>query len=337
MGNCRSKNNSAQLDISHKNSDHSVRNEFMNINASATRSRSYILRKRVDSTRRRLRNIYAAPIHVESGFVAPKFEKNETEEKFIRKAVDDGFMFSSLSPDEITCLVDAFEAMSIPSGAMIIKQGEVGDYFYLIESGSVDFYKNDINVGDAGKGQTFGELALLYKCPRNATCIATEICKIWRLGQDTFRRMLASNAMGMGQDIRKLLKKVNIFKEVQDVYLNKIADAATIETFKTREKMLIKGEIGNYLYVIMDGRVCITDIEAGTTNYNDVEIGPGDVLGERALINDERRAANAIAITDVVAICISREIFLTNIGDLRDVIEKSRDILRLVSTIFLIP
>eukprot|EP00957_Ditylum_brightwellii_P188401 14342536-Ditylum_brightwellii.AAC.1 len=75
---------------------------------------------------------------------------------------------------------------SVVAGDDIIKQGDIGDYFYVIESGSVKFTVDGAEVGKAKSGDGFGELALLYNCPRAATCTAEEACDLWRVDQDTF-------------------------------------------------------------------------------------------------------------------------------------------------------
>lgn len=56
-----------------------------------------------------------------------------------------------------------------PAGDVIMKQGDEGDNFYVIDSGEVDIYVNDNHVGCVGEGGSFGELALIYGTPRAAT------------------------------------------------------------------------------------------------------------------------------------------------------------------------
>ncbi len=54
-------------------------------------------------------------------------------------------------------------------GETIIQQGEEGDNFYVIDSGSVDVYVNNDYVLSIKEGGSFGELALIYGTPRAAT------------------------------------------------------------------------------------------------------------------------------------------------------------------------
>jgi cAMP-dependent protein kinase regulator len=70
----------------------------------------------------------------------------------------------------------------------------VGDYFYVLEDGHVSFSVDGKYIGACSHGGgSFGELALLYNCPRAVTCIANTDCRVWKVDQKTFRYMLANN------------------------------------------------------------------------------------------------------------------------------------------------
>ncbi len=67
---------------------------------------------------------------------------------------------------------------SCPAETVIIRQYDLGDYFYIVDQGKVDFIANDLQVGSTSRGGSFGELALLYDCPRAATCVAATDCDL---------------------------------------------------------------------------------------------------------------------------------------------------------------
>ena len=78
--------------------------------------------------------------------------------------IKDKFLSDVLSETEINTLALATLNESYEAGHVIIREGEPGDIFYMIESGSVDILvksKGEIPVATLTRGQFFGELALL--------------------------------------------------------------------------------------------------------------------------------------------------------------------------------
>jgi CRP-like cAMP-binding protein len=80
------------------------------------------------------------------------------------------------------------------SGQAIVRQGEIGDKFYIIESGTVEVTakKGGKPLTDVtlGPGDFFGEVALLTGAPRNATVIAREPVEVLTLAKEHFDQAL---------------------------------------------------------------------------------------------------------------------------------------------------
>lgn len=55
------------------------------------------------------------------------------------------------------------------AGDVIINEGEDGDNFYVIENGTYAAYKEGEHIFTYNSKGAFGELALMYNCPRAAT------------------------------------------------------------------------------------------------------------------------------------------------------------------------
>ena len=51
-----------------------------------------------------------------------------------------------------------------------------------------------MDVATLGPGRSFGELALMYNCPRNASVISATPAKLWALDRTTFRHILANSS-----------------------------------------------------------------------------------------------------------------------------------------------
>ena len=271
------------------------------------------------------KNICAAPMEIDPNFVPPVHPKSSEDGLLIRQALGGNFVFDNLSPDELKTMVRAFEKHAVPSGSDVITQGDMGDYFYVIHDGTVDFIVNDNHVGSAGAGKSFGELALLYNAPRAATCRAAKDCDLWRVDQKTFRMIMASTAVSGKKGVRDVLLKVSFLKEITPMDLSRVIDALSEVKFSPGEDIFLRGAEGDAFYVVKEGKVKIHDILVGNTRYDDVFLGTGDYFGERALLTAETRAASVTAMEDTTCLSLSREEFTKLLGDVTKLILKAAD------------
>jgi len=270
---------------------------------------------------KRKENVFAQPIDFSEEFVTPHYPKSEESINFIDSSLADNFIFASLTPQERRSLIDAMMNEHVAAGTIIIQQGDIGDYFYVVAEGHVSFTVDGNHVGACSRGASFGELALLYNCPRAATCIAQTECNMWKVDQKTFRFMLANNTANQQNDIHAILRKVPFLTELDDRNLNKITDALTTVTFPEGERIINKGDVGEVFYILREGNVKVHDIGFGDSRYVDQVLGPGDWFGERALLTGEPRAANCSAMTYCATLCLSRDTFEKTLGPLQELID----------------
>lgn len=116
------------------------------------------------------------------------FERRRMYESFLEEVP----LLSSLTAYERSKIADALETHKFPEETILIKEGDVGEAFFILESGTADVFKE----GEEGpvthykKGDYFGELALLNDAPRAASVISTSEVKVATLGKDGFQRLL---------------------------------------------------------------------------------------------------------------------------------------------------
>ena len=117
------------------------------------------------------------------------FQRRRMYESFLEEVT----LLSTLTPYERSKIADALETQKFPAGSTIIREGDPGEAFYLLESGSAEVYKRasgDKPIHRYTKGDYFGELALLDDKPRAASVVSTEEVKVATLGKDGFQRLL---------------------------------------------------------------------------------------------------------------------------------------------------
>lgn len=128
-------------------------------------------------------------------------------EKLLRKAEDYTQLnriktlqpFQLLDPEKMCALVEKMDTRTYRPGEKIIVQGEKGDFYYIIKSGSVAVLKKqkngagDIKIAELGDGEAFGEEALIRDDPRNATCQAITETEVLALSKKDFNQIVKSS------------------------------------------------------------------------------------------------------------------------------------------------
>ena len=93
----------------------------------------------------------------------------------------------------------------------------------------------------------------------------------------------------------ELLARVPIFEELDPEEIAWIAQATHTRTFAAGEHLFEIGEPGRSLYVLTAGTVQVLH-PSRATNFQLARVGPGEFIGEMALLDDSPRSATAKAI-----------------------------------------
>jgi hypothetical protein len=102
-------------------------------------------------------------------------------------------MFAPL-PLAVTELLEAeIEPRQFPPGAVVIREGEPGDDFYLIVEGSAAVSVHGAPRPSLHRGDCFGEIALLHDVPRTATVTAEQPLRTLALGREEFLTAVTGN------------------------------------------------------------------------------------------------------------------------------------------------
>jgi Cyclic nucleotide-binding domain/HEAT repeats len=101
------------------------------------------------------------------------------------------------------------------------------------------------------------------------------------------------------------LRKVPLFEALPPQELEPIAAVAEEEDFSEGELLAVRGEPGDTLYVIIDGQVQVL----GPDERELAVRGPGDFIGEMAVISSKPRAASLLAMSDVRVLELHKSAF----------------------------
>lgn len=95
-------------------------------------------------------------------------------------------MLRPLPLPAIEQLARGLEPVAVPAGDVVFSQGDIGDYFYVIESGEAEVIGAGLRVATLAAGQGFGEIALLRQVPRTATVRAVTALRLQALASNHF-------------------------------------------------------------------------------------------------------------------------------------------------------
>ena len=104
--------------------------------------------------------------------------------------------FHKIPPANIQAIFMRLQQANYKAGDVVIKQGDEGDYFYVITRGKcvvtreTPLNKEGIRLAELQVGDTFGEEALISEAKRNATVAMETDGSLMRLGKDDFRKLL---------------------------------------------------------------------------------------------------------------------------------------------------
>jgi CRP-like cAMP-binding protein len=78
------------------------------------------------------------------------------------------------------------ETHEFAAGESVIKQGEVGEAMFVVLSGTVRLHEGDVDVAKLGKGQHFGEMALVDRTVRSLSATAAEPSRLLAIHRKDF-------------------------------------------------------------------------------------------------------------------------------------------------------
>jgi serine/threonine protein phosphatase PrpC/CRP-like cAMP-binding protein len=295
---------------------------------------------------------YAAELNKEVDLEQLYTEKTASEKARIADAIKTSVMFRNVTDDQRELIFGVMEPIPVKAGTWVIKQGTVGDRFYIIDEGTFEVRILGEGEEDDGAGGAlihvyegsvgkhvhpcFGELALMYSAPRSASIIARTDGHLWGLHRSAFRQVLAQ-AQGTRKELSKTLAKLPLFQNLTEHEINKLAAAFDEIAFGRGENIVEQGHFGDSMYVITSGACGKCENLSGTLTYlmpllmyhflllytelvkllkgvpQNRTLKAGDCFGQEVIVDQQKYSATVVSLQTTTGWKIDRAVLANNV------------------------
>lgn len=256
------------------------------------------------------------------------YPKTDLQRRTLKEAVKEILLFRSLEFEQLNEVLDAMFEYKVNTGDYIIRQGDDGDNFYVVESGLYNIFVNTGSgqqmVGKCENSGSFGELALMYNMPRAATIQASTDGVLWALDRQTFRRIVLRNAFQKRKMYEALIENVPLLSALSDYERMNIADALIPKTHNSGDAIVRQGDSADGMFFVESGIVEVF-VEDRGTRKKVKNIEQGGYFGELALVTHKPRAASVIAHSDVRLAFLDVNAFERLLGPCMDLMKRNID------------
>jgi CRP-like cAMP-binding protein len=255
--------------------------------------------------------------------------------QMIKASVLSNFLFRHLDDEMLSKLVERMREVRCEAGRIVCREGDKGDFFYVVESGVYAVYKAGelVHAYTVQEGldskPCFGELALMYAKPRAATVRCTQPGTLWALDRQGFRE---AQRTSKGFDVTKVLGKVQLLNVLRFDQLQLLRDRMVAQSFKQQEHVITEGDPGSAFYVILRGSAVVrkmakrTNAETGLIEEVQTDVASlseFDAFGEAALLNNAPRNASIVAASQSLeCLALDRATFEEVLGPLQAILDK---------------
>jgi CRP-like cAMP-binding protein len=224
-------------------------------------------------------------------------------------------LFAGMPSDALQALVANLQLVSLDPGELLFREGDPSDALYVIVEGEVSVQAEGpprVEMSRLGPGTFIGEVALMTDQPRSATVVCLQPAELLRIDRHTLSRVLADH----GDVLRAVLRFVRdrlvdrwmrtspLFRPFNDAERIELAAKFKFLEIDAGAVMLGRGQRPDGLYIVLAGQFLVVRNQAAVA-----QLGPGDLIGETALLAGGVFNSDVVARGKGLALCLPAEAF----------------------------
>ena len=227
---------------------------------------------------------------------------------------------AGLRPHVARAVAEHTRERHLQAGETLIEQGQVPGHVYIVVTGQLRAVLDHgaasaHDLGTLGAGAVLGEVAVLTGGRREATVLAATAATVLEVSAAGLELLLEREPEVAGRlaelaTVRlrqaQLARQVaNLFPEVDAPGRDAIVTEVEWVSLAAGEQLVQRGEPADAAFIVVSGRLRVLSDEAGSGVLADV--GPGELVGEMALVEGGTRGATLVAMRDTHVARLGRD------------------------------
>jgi len=211
-------------------------------------------------------------------------------------------------------LARTMQYVLVDEGTTIIRERDAGDSMFLVYRGLVEVLKEDESgheqrITRLGRGDAFGEIALLDKVPRTSSVKALEKTALLVLSRADFERILVSN-LGSAQiktliQVSAFLRRNALFARWHPQALLQVSREFVLLECESGQPVIKEGQTNDSFYMVYDGEFAVKQ-----KGKKLATLVPGDFCGEISLLRNIPATAEVVAMEKARCLRLAKDSFL---------------------------
>jgi CRP-like cAMP-binding protein len=231
-------------------------------------------------------------------------------------------LFSELPKNAFIELLVHMEMHNLSPGDVVIREGDVGDSFFVLVSGQVRVSRRsdsgeDVVLAYLTEGAFFGEMALLQDGARTATVVADAECELFEIKKEVLDQVVShypSVAAVLRNFYRQRLLSTTmathpLFRPFSVDERRAIMELFKSKSFKKGEVLVEEGKKGTGLFLLLYGTLEVVKDRDGAHPKVLAELASGDLFGEMSLLTGKPTMATVRAISDCFVLRLAKKSF----------------------------
>ena len=231
-------------------------------------------------------------------------------------------LFAGMPADTLEALVANLQLVSLVRGDFLFREGDPGDALYVVAEGELSMMAEGpprVEMARLGPGAFIGEVALMTDQPRSATVVALDTSELLRIDRVTLSKVLQNHGHVLHAVLRFVRDRLverwartsPLFRLLDDAQRAELSAKFRFLEIEHGTKLLQAGQRPDGLYIVLAGQFNV-ERDGATV----AKLGPGELIGETALLAGGAFRSDVIARGKSLALCLPapdfREVIMTH-------------------------